>query len=123
MGQEVCVDRRPIYLWALVVTITSIAEYTSTFVESLFHYGQTPATMLVTSVLLLLLMMAVNMSGTKNLARVAKIGFWCEIVSVIALGIYLLIFHRSQPFSVIFLTRWACWRMTAATPPHLCPLR
>ena len=54
-----------IYLWALVVTITSIAEYTSTFVESLFHYGQTPATMLVTSVLLLLLMMAVNMSGTK----------------------------------------------------------
>lgn len=91
-----------IYLWALVVTITSIAEYTSTFVESLFHYGQTPATMLVTSVLLLLLMMAVNMSGTKNLARVAKIGFWCEIVSVIALGIYLLIFHRSQPFSVIF---------------------
>ena len=51
---------------------------------------------------LLLLMMAVNMSGTKNLARVAKIGFWCEIVSVIALGIYLLIFHRSQPFSVIF---------------------
>ena len=91
-----------IYLWALVVTITSIAEYTSTFVESLFHYGQTPATMLLTSVLLLLLMMAVNMSGTKNLARVAKIGFWCEIVSVIALGIYLLIFHRSQPFSVIF---------------------
>ena len=91
-----------IYLWALVVTITSIAEYTSTFVESLFHYGQTPATMLLTSVVLLLLMMAVNMSGTKNLARVAKIGFWCEIVSVIALGIYLLIFHRSQPFSVIF---------------------
>ncbi|MBJ3558727.1 amino acid permease [Salmonella enterica subsp. enterica serovar Derby] len=91
-----------IYLWALVVTITSIAEYTSTFVESLFHYGQTPATMLVTSVLLLLLMMAVNMSGTRSLARVAKIGFWCEIVSVIALGIYLLIFHRSQPFSVIF---------------------
>lgn len=95
-------DRRPIYLWALVVTITSIAEYTSTFVESLFHYGQTPATMLLTSVVLLLLMMVVNMSGTKNLARVAKIGFWCEIVSVIALGIYLLIFHRSQPFSVIF---------------------
>ena len=91
-----------IYLWALVVTITSIAEYTATFVESLFHYGQTPMTMLLTSAILLLLMMAINMSGTKNLARVARIGFWCEIVSVIALGIYLLIFHRAQPFSVVF---------------------
>lgn len=91
-----------IYLWALVVTITSIAEYTSTFVASLIHYAQTPFNMMLTSVVLLLVMMGVNMSGTKNLARVARIGFWCEIVSVIALGIYLLIFHRSQPFSIIF---------------------
>ncbi|TNV22734.1 amino acid permease [Buttiauxella sp. B2] len=91
-----------IYLWALVVTITSIAEYTSTFVASLFHYATSAGNMMTTSVVLLLIMMGVNMSGTKNLARVAKIGFWCEIVSVIALGIYLLIFHRSQPFSVVF---------------------
>ncbi|RPH30120.1 amino acid permease [Buttiauxella warmboldiae] len=91
-----------IYLWALVVTITSIAEYTSTFVASLFHYATSAGNMMITSVVLLLIMMGVNMSGTKSLARVAKIGFWCEIVSVIALGIYLLIFHRSQPFSVVF---------------------
>lgn len=91
-----------IYLWALVVTITSIAEYTSTFVASLFHYATSAGNMMLTSVVLLLIMMGVNMSGTKNLARVAKIGFWCEIISVIALGIYLLIFHRSQPFSVVF---------------------
>lgn len=91
-----------IYLWALVVTITSIVEYTSTFVASLFHYGNTPLAMLLTSVVLLTIMMGVNMSGTKNLARVARFGFWCEIISVIALGIYLLIFHRNQPFSVVF---------------------
>lgn len=91
-----------IYLWALVVTITSIAEYTATFVASLFHYATSAGNMMLTSVVLLLIMMGVNMSGTKNLARVAKIGFWCEIVSVIALGIYLLIFHRAQPFSVVF---------------------
>lgn len=91
-----------IYLWALVVTITSIAEYTSTFVASLFHYATSAGNMMITAVVLLLIMMGVNMSGTKNLARVAKIGFWCEIISVIALGIYLLIFHHSQPFSVVF---------------------
>lgn len=91
-----------IYLWALVVTITSVAEYTATFVGSLFGFAISAGNMLITSVVLLLLMMAVNMSGTKNLARVARIGFWCEIVSVIALGIYLLLFHRAQPFSVLF---------------------
>lgn len=91
-----------VYLWALVVTITSIAEYTSTFVASLVSFSATPLHLLMTSVILLAVMMGVNLSGTKNLARVARIGFWCEIVSVIALGIYLLIFHRSQPFSVIF---------------------
>lgn len=91
-----------IYLWALVVTITSVAEYTATFVASLLHYATTPGNMLLTSVVLLMLMMGVNMSGTKNLARVARIGFWCEILCVIALGIYLLIFHRAQPFSVLF---------------------
>lgn len=91
-----------VYLWALVVTVTSIAEYSATFVASLFNFTQTASHLLLTSVLLLLLMMVVNLSGTKNLARVARIGFWCEIVSVIALGIYLLIFHRSQPLSILF---------------------
>lgn len=91
-----------IYLWALVVTITSVAEYTATFVASLLHYATSAGNMLITSVVLLMLMMGVNMSGTKNLARVARIGFWCEILCVIALGIYLLIFHRAQPFSVLF---------------------
>ncbi|MEW6484714.1 APC family permease [Tatumella sp. UCD-D_suzukii] len=91
-----------IYLWALVVTITSIAEYSATFVASLFSYTQTASHLLLTSVLLLLLMMVVNLSGTRNLARVARIGFWCEIISVIALGIYLLIFHRTQPVGILF---------------------
>lgn len=91
-----------IYLWALVVTITSIAEYSATFVATLFSYTPSAFHLLLTSVVLLLMMMAVNLSGTRNLARVARIGFWCEIVSVIALGIYLLIFHRTQPLSVIF---------------------
>ncbi|SDB81925.1 APC family permease [Acinetobacter boissieri] len=91
-----------IYLWALVVTITSIAEYSAGFVASLLNYTNSASHALITTVVLLILVMVMNMSGTKNLARVARIGFWCEIVSVIALGIYLLIFHRAQPFSIVF---------------------
>ena len=93
-----------VYLWALVVTVTSVAEYSATFVASLLGYEANAINGLITSVILLILCLVVNMSGTKNLARVARVGFWCEIVSVIALGIYLLIFHRAQPFSVIFDT-------------------
>ena len=93
-----------VYLWALVVTVTSIAEYSAGFVASLFQYEPTAMNCLLTTIVLLILCMVVNMSGTKNLARVARIGFWCEIVSVIALGIYLLIFHRAQPFSIVFDT-------------------
>ncbi len=96
-----------IYLWALVVTITSIVEYTSTFVANLFDFKTSPLNMMFTSAILLAVMMMVNMSGTKNLARVVRVGFWCEILSVIALGIYLLIFHRSQPISVVFNTMGA----------------
>ncbi|MHA3054425.1 APC family permease [Acinetobacter sp. ANC 4633] len=91
-----------IYLWALVVTVTSIVEYSSGFVLTLLHLPSTAMNNLITSVILLLTIMMVNMSGTKNLARVARIGFWCEILSVIGLGLYLLIFHRAQPFSVVF---------------------
>jgi len=91
-----------VYLWALVVTVTSIAEYSAGFVANLFHYDASPLNTLITSVVLLLGVMGINMSGTKNLARVARLGFWCEILSVVALGIYLLIFHRAQPFSVVF---------------------
>lgn len=91
-----------IYLWALVVTVTSIAEYCAGFVTSLFDYNPTPLNTLITSIILLILVLGINMSGTKNLARVARLGFWCEILSVIALGIYLLIFHRAQPFSIVF---------------------
>lgn len=91
-----------VYLWALVVTVTSIAEYSAGFVASLLHYDASPLNNLITAVLLLVVVMGINMSGTKNLARVARIGFWCEILSVVALGIYLLIFHRAQPFSIIF---------------------
>ncbi|MFT4021556.1 MAG: APC family permease [Acinetobacter sp.] len=91
-----------IYLWALVVTITSIAEYCASFVLPLVHLDSNPINSLIAAAALLFIALGINMSGTKNLARVARIGFWCEIVSVIALGIYLLIFHRSQPFSILF---------------------
>ena len=46
----------------------------------------------------------INFTGTKWLARVARIGLAAELIGVIGLGLYLLIFQRKQEFSVFFDT-------------------
>ncbi len=91
-----------VYLWAVIVTVTAVAEFGGGFIAALFGIEHTPIVQLITAVALLLFALAVNFSGTHMLARVAKIGLAAELVGVIALGLYLLIFKRVQPFSVFF---------------------
>ncbi|CAN5180679.1 amino acid permease [soil metagenome] len=93
-----------IYLWALVVTAASVAVYSSDFVASLFGFHSTDLTTLVTGVVLLLLTFGINVSGTRMLGRVARAGLFAELIGVVALGIYLLLFERHNPFSVLFST-------------------
>ncbi len=91
-----------VYLWAVIVTVTSVAEFGSGFIAALFGIEATREVALVTAVSLLLLAMAFNYSGTHMLARVAQIGLFAELIGVIALGLYLLIFQRENSFSVFF---------------------
>ena len=89
-----------VYIWALIVTITAVAEYGSGFLASLFGIELTAGWGLALTAVLLVIALAINLSGTKNLARVARIGLAAELIGVIALGLYLLIFQRKQDFSV-----------------------
>ena len=57
---------------------------------------------LLTAVGLLVLALLINFSGTHMLARVARIGLAAELIGVIALGLFLLIFKRANSFSVFF---------------------
>ena len=91
-----------VYLWAVIVTVTAVAEFGGGFMAALFGIESTPVVGLVTAVGLLLLALAFNFSGTHMLARIAKIGLGAELVGVIALGLYLLIFQRKNSFSVFF---------------------
>jgi len=91
-----------VYLWAVIVTVTAVAEFGGGFVAALFGLEATPLVGLITAIALLLLALAFNFSGTHMLARVAKIGLGAELAGVIALGLYLLIFDRKQPFSIFF---------------------
>jgi amino acid transporter len=89
-----------VYLWAVIVTVTAVAEFAGQFVAALLELELTPLVQLVAAVALLLVALAINFSGTRMLARVARIGLAAELVGVIALGLYLLLFQRRQPFSV-----------------------
>jgi amino acid transporter len=91
-----------VYIWALIVTITAVAEFGSGFFASLFGVELTPAVGLALTAVLLLVALGINLSGTKNLARVARIGLAAELAGVVLLGLYLLIFQRKNDFSVFF---------------------
>lgn len=91
-----------IYIWAMIVTITAIAEYGSGFLASLFNLPITREVTLGLSVLFLVVALGLNFSGTRTLARVAKIGLAAELIGVVAVGLYLLIFQRKQGFGVFF---------------------
>lgn len=91
-----------IYLCALIVTITSVAEFAVPFVGSLFGFVPTPGVGLLIAVVLLGITFALNLAGTKVLSVAARIGFFAEIIGVIAVGLYLLIFQRKNDFSVVF---------------------
>ncbi len=91
-----------VYIWAMIVTITAVAEYGSGFAASLFGIEVNGTSTFLLTLGFLLVAFAINFSGTKSLARVARIGLASELVGVIGVGLYLLIFHRQQGFDVFF---------------------
>ncbi len=93
-----------IYLWAMIVTITAVAEYGTGFALSLLGITVTPEATLLTAVGLLAIALVLNLGGTKVLSRVVRIGLTAELAGVVALGLYLLIFQRKNDFSVFFDT-------------------
>ena len=97
-----------IYIWAMIVTITAVAEYGSGFLANLLgipldENGYLPAGWtLGLSVALLLVALLFNLGGTRMTSRIARIGLAAELIGVVGLGLYLLIFDRKNDFSVFF---------------------
>src|SRR6478672_1314208 len=93
-----------VYIWAMIVTITAVAEFGSGFAASLFGITLDATSGLLLALALLLIALVINFAGTTWLARVARIGLAAELIGVIGVGLYLLIFQRQQEFSVFFDT-------------------
>jgi amino acid transporter len=93
-----------IYGWALFATVAAVAVGAGPFLATLLGFDATPGITTSIALALVLLSTVVNLAGTKLLARVAMFGFICEIVGALVVGLYLLIFERHQPISVVFDT-------------------
>jgi amino acid transporter len=93
-----------IYGWALFTTIAAVAVGAGPFVATLLGFASTPLTVTIIALVLVAISTLVNLAGTQVLARVAMFGFICEIIGAIAVGGYLLLFQRHQPFNVVLDT-------------------
>lgn len=89
-----------VYIWAMIVTVTAVAEYGSGFAASLFGIEVNSTSGFLLTLAFLLVALAINFSGTKSLARVARIGLAAELIGVVGVGLYLLIFQRQHGFGV-----------------------
>src|SRR5512133_2891516 len=89
-------------LWALCGTIAGVAVGGAPFLAQLLGIKASQAGLVAIAVGLIAATRALNVIGTKLLARVAIFGFTCELLGAIAVGAYLLTAARRQSFAVLF---------------------
>ncbi len=93
-----------IYGWALFTTVAGVAVGAGPFLASLFGFNSSPLITTAIALGLVAVSTALNLLGTKLLARVAMFGFVCEILGALAVGSYLFFFGRHQSLEVIAST-------------------
>jgi amino acid transporter len=93
-----------VYGWALFTTVAAVAVGGAPFLSQLLGMEMSASTSIWVAVAMVVVSTLLNLSGTRLLAKVAFFGFVCELVGAIAVGAYLLLFARHQPFSILFDT-------------------
>ncbi|MCX5251643.1 amino acid permease [Streptomyces sp. NBC_00201] len=90
-----------VYMWALLVTITSVAYGAGPFIAILFGFSPTVHTTVLCTAVLIVVAVVINYAGTKALSAAALIGFSGELIGALVVGIYLLSTHRAHGIGVI----------------------
>src|SRR4051794_37383185 len=86
----------------MIVGVTAVGEFGSVFAASLFGFELTPFNGFLTAIVLLLIALLFNFSGTRVMALIAQIGLVAELTGVVALGLFLLLFKRENSPAVLF---------------------
>ena len=93
-----------VYLIALLATIASVTFGAGPYVAAAIGIDASIENAILCALALLLIATLINFGGTKVLSYAAIAGFTAEIVGALAVGGWLLLFHREQSFSVLFDT-------------------
>ncbi|WP_433502656.1 APC family permease [Pseudonocardia halophobica] len=99
------------YIACITIGITSTALFSSDFVASLFlgtadepGVASTPGQRLVIAIAITVVCFLCNSFGTRTLALISKIGLAAELIGIVLVGLYLLIFARKNSPSVFLDT-------------------
>jgi len=95
------------YIWALLVTIASVAFGAAPYVGALFGFTVTSGNTKVIAILMIALAAAINLTGVKNLAKIAIFGVIAEILGTIVFGIIFLAREHHHGLGAIFHTAGA----------------
>jgi len=90
-----------IYAWALFVTVAAVAVGGAPYVSQLLGFELSPAACTLVALGMIAATTALNVRGSRLLARVAMFGFVCELVGAVAVGGYLLLFARRHDLSIL----------------------
>ncbi len=97
-----------IYIAGVIIGCTTTAMFSADFVLALFHsnsdISSTPLQRLIIATVVILISLALNSTGSKTLATIAKIGLAAELAGIIVVGLYLLIFARKNDLSALWNT-------------------
>ncbi|NGO06908.1 amino acid permease [Streptomyces sp. HC44] len=100
-----------IYIAGVIIGITTTALFSADFVQALLNgnaadpgTASTPGQKFVIAIVVTLVGLLLNATGSKTLARIAKVGLAAELGGIILVGLYLLVFERHNSVSVFFDT-------------------
>lgn len=93
-----------VYGWALFTTVAAVAVGGAPFMSQLLGVSLSNSACIWVAVGMIAFTTALNVSGTRLLARVAMFGFVCELAGAVVVGGYLLLAARHQPLSILWST-------------------
>ena len=96
-----------IYIAGVIIGITTTTMFSADFVAALLGDPSAtapPGTKLLIAVVVTIVALLLNATGSRTLALIAQVGLAAELAGIIVVGLYLLIFKRVNSFSVFFDT-------------------
>lgn len=91
------------YSWALIIALASVAYAGAGFLAVLVGIDAAGSgTLTVLAIVLLVITSAVNLFGRTAVKIVATVCIAAEVLGSVGIGVWLLLFHREQPATVVF---------------------